>query len=167
MLMMACSMAVSAQTNRAFKKGYEGNIEIGNYAVFGKDKYGALIQATTTHGYRTGTGMFLGLGLGIAYDAVTEAPEIPVFMDAKYNFVDAAVSPFVSARSGLRFSGDYRNEMFQPFIAVSGGVDTGRFTVKLGYDYGNVRKKEYPPYSSHITVITKPSQWFCSFAIKF
>ena len=166
-LMMACSLAVSAQNNRAFKKGYQGDIEIGNYAVFGKGKFGGLIQATTTHGYRFGNGMFIGAGFGVGYDlAVDDGPVIPIYMDAKYNFLDAAVSPFASARTGIRFCGASRYEMFQPFIAIAGGIDVGRFSVKLGYDYGNVRAMTYVQYN-RVQELYKPSQLFCSFAFKF
>ena len=167
-LLLTCACLASAQNNRAFKKGYQGDVEIGNYAVFGKGKYGGMVQVTTTHGYRMGNGMFLGAGLGVGYDLVTdEGPVIPAFMDAKYNFLDAAVSPFASVRTGIRFCGASRYEMFQPFIAVAAGVDAGRFSVKLGYDYGNIRQYVLMPYSGREEVLSKPSQWFCSFAFKF
>ena len=168
-LLLSCAFMASAQNNRAFKKGYQGDIEIGNYAVFGKGKYGGMIQVSSTHGYRLGNGMFLGAGFGLVYDIVAEAaPEIPVFMDAKYNFVDASVSPYASVRTGVRFCGDYYYSMIQPFIAVSAGVDVGRFSVKLGYDYGNVHYWANSHYSNGPTEgYTKPSQLFCSFAVKF
>ena len=166
-LLLSCAFVGSAQNNRAFKKGYQGDIEIGNYAVFGKDKFGGLIQATTTHGYRFGNGMFIGAGFGVGYDlAVDDGPVIPFYMDAKYNFLDAAVSPFASVRTGCRYSGSPRTEMFQPFIAIAGGIDVGRFSVKLGYDYGNVRAMTYVQYN-RVQELYKPSQLFCSFAFKF
>lgn len=166
-LLLSCAFAGFAQNNRAFKKGYQGDVEISNYAVFGKDKYGGMILVTTTHGYRMGNGMFLGAGLGAGYDLASgDGPVIPLFMDAKYNFLDAAVSPFASARTGIRFCGAAWYDMFQPFIAVAAGVDAGRFSVKLGYDYGNIRQNAYRP-SGREVVLSKPSQWFCSFAIKF
>ena len=126
-----------------------------------------MIQATTTHGYRFGNGMFIGAGFGVGYDlAVDDGPVIPIYMDAKYNFLDAAVSPFASARTGIRFCGASRYEMFQPFIAIAGGIDVGRFSVKLGYDYGNVRAMTYVQYN-RVQELYKPSQLFCSFAFKF
>ena len=73
-LLLSCAFMASAQNNRAFKKGYQGDIEIGNYAVFGKDKAGAMVQVSTTHGYRTGTGMFLGLGVGFGNDMYIDDP---------------------------------------------------------------------------------------------
>ncbi|MBP5626428.1 MAG: hypothetical protein J6W98_05860 [Bacteroidales bacterium] len=166
-ILLSCASMASAQTNRAFRKGYQGDIEIGNYAVFGKGKYGGLVQVSTTHGYRTGTGMFLGVGFGVAYDLATEAyPEIPVFMDAKYNFLDTEFSPYASVRTGVRICGESHSEIFQPFIAIAAGVDVGRFSVKLGYDYGNLRLRYYDRYN-RIEELTKPSQLFCSFAFKF
>ncbi len=167
-LLLCCAFAGFAQNNRAFKKGYQGDVEISNYAVFGKGKYGGMILVTTTHGYRMGNGMFLGAGLGAGYDLASgSGPVIPLFLDAKYNFLDTAVSPFASVRTGIRFCGSARLEMFQPFIAVAAGVDAGRFSVKLGYDYGNIRQYVYGAYTTHDILLSKPSQWFCSFAIKF
>ena len=162
-LLLLCASMASAQTNRAFKKGYQGNVEIGNYAVFGKDKAGSLMQISTTHGYSTGTGMFVGLGFGAGYDMFVDGPMGSAFMDAKYNFIDTAVSPFASARTGFRVY-DYYG--FQPFISISGGVDVGHFTVKVGYDYGNMRTTDYFN-GARIQTFRKPSQLFCSFAVKF
>ena len=162
-ILLSCASMASAQNNRAFKKGYQGDIEIGNYAVFGKDKAGAMVQVSTTHGYRTGTGMFLGLGVGFGYDMYIADPYGSAFMDAKYNFIDTKVSPFASARTGLRFGGFGSVE---PFISIAGGVDSGRFSVKLGYDYGNVHQDEYLN-GTRVSYFRKPSQLFCSFAVKF
>jgi len=163
LILLSCASMASAQNNRAFKKGYQGDIEIGNYAVFGKDKAGSTVQVSTTHGYCTGTGMFLGAGIGLGYDMFVDGVMGSVFMDAKYNFIDTKVSPFASVRTGIRSAED---ESIQPFISIAGGIDTGRFSIKLGYDYGNVCSRDY--YSGKwIPSFRKPSQLFCSFAFKF
>ena len=161
---------VSAQTNRAYKKGYQGCVEVGNYAVFGKDKYGGMPQISTTQGYKTGTGIYLGVGAGVAYELVEDIPVFPFFLDAKYNFADTKVSPCIAARTGLRVSYDY----LAPFLSVAGGVDAGRFTIKVGYEYSSARmqEKQYANgygnvYLGTITTYRKPSQLFCSFAVNF
>ncbi len=165
-LLLSCACVASAQNNRAFKKGYEGSIELGNYAVFGKEKAGAMIQAATTHGYRFGNGMFFGVGIGLGYDFDSRGAVIPAFLDAKYNFVDAGVSPFISARTGLRVWEEGPEYGRQPFIAVAAGVDAGHLSVKLGYDYGD-RYVEKVAAGQRISGFIKPSQLFCSFAFKF
>ena len=63
-LILSCAV-LSAQESRMFRRGYRGNLEIGNYAVFGKDKVGGIAQMTTTQGFSFGDGAFVGLGLGL------------------------------------------------------------------------------------------------------
>ena len=149
-----------------FRKGYRGSVEIGNYAVFGKDKYGGLAQISVTQGYSFGNGAFVGLGLGIATD-LGGSPIIPLYMDAKYNFINGKVSPFASVRTGLRFSPTH-SEYLSVGIALGGGVDFGRFSVKLGYEYSASRQFAYNPQTSNYTeYFSKPSVLFCSFAFNF
>lgn len=169
-LLLSCACMASAQNNRAFQKGYEGNVEYSSFAVFGKDKLGSMIQLSTTHGYRTGWGVFLGAGVGVDYDFYLSDTVLSAFLDAKYNFVDAKVSPFAEVRSGVR-GYDKRIDVVQPFVSIAGGIDTGRFSVKLGYDYSNIAVDVYDSSSyggNYVgTAYRKPSQLFCSFAFKF
>jgi hypothetical protein len=163
LILLSTASVASAQTNRAFKKGYRATIEVTNSAVFGKDKIGGLIQANTTHGYRVGNGIFLGAGFGIGYDMIADDYLIPMYLDAKYNFLDQKISPFVNLRTGIRFNGSARNEQFADFIAISGGIDVGRFSVKLGYEYGSTRRRAWTPQGGAVEAFEKPSQLFCSF----
>ena len=102
-----------------FRRGYRGNIEIGNYAVFGKDKVGGLAQLTTTQGYSFGDGAFVGAGLGAGVD-LNGSLYFPLFLDAKYNFLDRRTSPFAAVRTGLRYSPDEEYISFN--IALGGGA---------------------------------------------
>lgn len=162
LILLSTASVASAQTNRAFKKGYRATIEVTNSAVFGKNKIGGLIQANTTHGYRFGDGFFLGAGFGIGYDMLADDFFIPLYMDAKYNFLDQKISPFVNLRTGIRYNGGV-HEQFADFISVSGGVDTGRFSVKLGYEYGATRRRTWTRQGGAVEAFEKPSQLFCSF----
>ena len=63
-LTLVSGVQASAQTNRSFRKGYRGDVELGNYATFGKDEAGGMILFTSTHGYSMGNGMFIGGGAG-------------------------------------------------------------------------------------------------------
>lgn len=169
-LLLCCFGSISAQTSRPFQKGYQGSVEVGNYAVFGKDKSGGMMQLTTTHGFRMGNGVYLGAGVGVAYSLTTSDYVIPLFLDAKYNFIDTSVSPFVNLRSGIRFNGSV-NQTLGSFISIACGVDSGRFSVKIGYDYGATRQcvAHYngANWIGEDILLLKPSQLFCSFAVNF
>lgn len=167
---LATGFTCAAQMNRAFRKGYQGSIEIRNGAVFGKDKVGGMLQLTTLQGYRMGNGLFLGAGAGVSYDLVDDIVVFPLFLDAKYIFLDDKVSPFAAARTGFRMEG---RDYLAPFVSISAGVDAGRFTIRLGYEYCSVRRmhREYN-YTTDIVYLKnisfrKPSQLFCSFAVNF
>lgn len=164
LLLVACSLTLSAQESRMFRKGYRGNLEIGNYAVFGKDKVGGLALLTTTHGYSFGDGAFVGVGLGVGAD-LNGSLYFPIFMDAKYNFIDGRTSPFAAIRTGLRY--DPNDEYISCGIALGGGVDFGRHSVKLGYEYSVSKANDYDHHGSYSYIYAKPSFLFCSFAFNF
>ena len=154
LLLTLCTLTLSAQESRTYRKGYRGNIEIGNYTIIGKDKYGGLAQITTSQGYSFGNGAYIGLGLGAGFD-----------LDAKYNFIDNKVSPFASVRAGIRFSPEV-NEYLSYGFAIGGGVDFGRYSVKLGYEY-NAAKASIYSQGRYEEIYSKPSLLFCSFAFNF
>ncbi|MDO4999848.1 MAG: hypothetical protein Q4E27_06350 [Bacteroidales bacterium] len=167
---LAVCFTSSAQTNRAFRKGFQGSVEIGNSAVFGKDKAGGLMELTLTPGYRTGYGLFLGAGMGIGYNLATNDYVIPAYFDAKYNFLDRKVSPFAGIRTGIRFNGS-PSSCIGNFIILSGGINAGAFSIRLGYEYAANRYRQ-PVYRDHswvtdVTTLEKPSMLFCSFAVNF
>lgn len=164
LLLSLCTLTLSAQESRTYRKGYRGNIEIGNYTIIGKDKYGGLAQITTSQGYSFGNGAYIGLGLGAGFD-LGGSVYIPLFMDAKYNFIDNKVSPFASVRAGIRFSPEVDSYLSYGF-AIGGGVDFGRYSVKLGYEY-NAAKASIYSQGRYEEIYSKPSLLFCSFAFNF
>ena len=128
---LAVCFTSSAQTNRAFRKGFQGSVEIGNSAVFGKDKAGGLMELTLTPGYRTGYGLFLGAGMGIGYNLATDDYVIPAYFDAKYNFLDQKVSPFAGIRTGFRYNGSPQFSIGN-LSPLSAGIDAGAFSIRHG-----------------------------------
>ena len=162
-LILSCA-ALSAQESRMFRKGYRGNIEIGNYAVFGKDKVGGIAQLTTTQGFSFGDGAFVGVGLGLGLDLNGDY-YLPLFLDAKYNFLDRRTSPFACVRTGLRYGPD--SEYLSYGIALGGGVDFGRHSIRLGYEYSVSATKEYAMYGGYAYAYAKPNFLYCSFAFNF
>ena len=162
LLALGC-ITLSAQESRMFRRGYRGNVEIGNYAVFGKDIYGGIAQLTTTQGFSLGDGAFVGLGLGAGLDLNGEL-FLPVYLDAKYNFIDRNTSPFAAVRTGLRFGLD--DGYVGYCISLGGGVDFGRYTIRLGYEYSVSKITEYQRYEV-VYRYGKPNMLVCSFAFNF
>ena len=165
-----CSSIVSeAQTNRSYKKGYRGMVELENYATFGKDKVGGLFQISTTHGYSLGNGVFIGAGIGCGYGIASDQYLVSAFIDSKYTLFDTTVSPFVSARTGFCL-GTERNNLFGQMVSISFGIDVNRLSVKIGYQYCPMKEQvvlDGVARQSTTTVFTKLNQVFCTFAFNF
>lgn len=161
-LILSCAV-LSAQESRMFRRGYRGNVEIGNYAVFGKDKVGGIAQLTTTQGFSFGDGAFVGFGLGMGVDLNQEL-FLPLFLDAKYNFIDRRTSPFAAVRTGLRYGPD--DEYVSYGISLGGGVDFGRHSIRIGYEYSVSSMKTYV-LGEYVSQYAKPNFLFCSFAFNF
>ena len=152
-LLAVLYVSAFAQENRAFVQGYSGNVEFANMVLFGKDMFGSRYQLATTHGYNFGSGAFVGGGVGIMYDTRIAGPVASAFLDAKYNFCDTKVSPFIAVRSGVRFW-----NLFGNFVNIGGGIDFGRFSARLSYELSG--------YTISRT-LTKDNTLFCSFAFWF
>ena len=161
-LILSCAV-LSAQESRMFRRGYRGNLEIGNYAVFGKDKVGGIAQMTTTQGFSFGDGAFVGLGLGLGVD-LNGSFFFPVFLDAKYNFIDRRTSPFAAVRTGLRYGPD--EEYVSYGISLGGGMDFGRYSIRVGYEYSVSKTTTYVQHG-YANQYVKPNFLFCSFAFNF
>ena len=151
-LLVVLCVSAFAQENRSFIKGYSGNVELANMALFGKDMFGSRFQLATTHGYNFGSGAFVGGGVGIMYDT-TIGPVASVHLESKYNFCDTKVSPFVAVRSGIRFC-----NLFGNFVNIGGGMDFGRFSARLSYELSGYTKGN---------LLSKDNAVFCSLAFRF
>ena len=170
LLLTLCTLTLSAQESQMFRKGYRANIELGNHTIIGKGQYGGLVQVTTSQGYSFGNGAYVGLGAGVGVELDGDV-YIPLFMDAKYNFIDNKISPFASVRTGLLFGPEgghsYGNYISYGF-SLGGGVDFGRFSIKLGYEYYAAASKSYNTRAGRYEIsYSKPSMLFCSFAFNF
>lgn len=161
-LLLCCAFAGFAQNNRAFKKGYQGNIELGNYFVAEENATGVAYQLTTTQGFRSGNGMYYGFGIGVAYNVWVDKFYAPIFLEAKYNLIDTKVSPFIALRAGAH-AGD---GLVIPFMNLSTGVDLKRFAFRIGYETGSTRGDVYS--NGHFAyAYDKHERVFCSVAFKF
>ena len=138
-LFLSSSYALG-QVNRSFKTGYRGSVELEGSAVKGKmsggyEHPGDWFKLATIHGYRLGSGVFLGAGFGYAFWVSEDMEFGSLFVDAKYNFKDTTASPFVEGRMGYSFCTNSRYETGGLFVNGAAGVDFGRFSVRLGYEY--------------------------------
>ena len=151
-----------AQTNRSFRKGYRGNVEVGNYAAFGKGEVDGRVLLSSTHGYSMGNGMFIGAGVGYGYEIASDLYLVSAFLESKYNLLDTTVSPFLDVRTGFDFAGG-KEQVSGQFVALSCGVDVQRLSVKVGYEYCPIRQQDV----QRVVTFRKPSFLFCAFAINF
>lgn len=175
------SAIVSAQSNRAFKKGYRGSVEMSAgvvngriqqdfqlYSNVGKEMQPEeIIRFATIHGYSFGTGLFVGAGLGYNFTLINSAQYASVFVDAKYNFKDAPASPFMESRLGYNMFGETRSDNGGAFFSIIGGVQTGRFSVSVGYEYCPLKQYNRVSNSSFVWSFYSMNMYFLSFAFDF
>ena len=130
------SVAAFAQQHRVFEKGYAGNVSVG-----GMWSRGIVAEATTSHGYSFGNGLYMGLGAGIH----SEIEFSPLFADIRYAFGKEVNRPFVGVKLGMAF--------FNPeylFVNPSFGVDFGRVSASLSYVQWNADLKATNGITGHV-----------------
>ena len=101
-------------------------------------------------GYKLADKFRLGVGVGFSYldllyaDNYREASAyVPVFVDAKYKFVDEGIAPYVGGSVGysvfIPYSDYVKNEklgfMFYPHFGVEFPLKKGAFILEAGYKY--------------------------------
>lgn len=141
------SVTATAQTNRAFRAGYRGSVELESSAFRGRfqdgtERPGELIQLATVHGYSWGNGVFLGMGVGYSSWLSEDSQFVSVFLNARYNIKDTVASPFIEGRTGYSFCTTTRLETGGLFVRMSVGVGFGHFSASLGYEYLPVKELE-------------------------
>lgn len=140
---MLC-ISTSAQ-NALYKSGYYGNIELDLGSTFGfsadAPDRGLNAGVLTSHGYSSGTGLYVGAGAGLIFNTEHYSYiSVPVFADIKYSFVDNDFSPFVSCKIGTVINEELGAGVY---CAPSVGVDMKRYSVFLKYDCGTGRSSWY------------------------
>ncbi len=122
--------ADTVSTSRMYRRHYRADIELSwsNPNTWG---------ITSSHGYSSGNGLYVGGGAGFAAEFIANQASaaylIPVFADVKYSFMNKLASPFVSLKAGGY--ADVTNTDMRTFANPAVGVDIGRFSVKVGYEY--------------------------------
>lgn len=128
--MSLCASAADRQTPFS-SPGYAGNVGIELGGIVERGVSAAIL---TEHGYQFGFGLFTGIGTGVIYtpEAELSIAAIPFFLDVRYRFMDGEASPFVSMKFGGCY---YYDTSFGLYAAPSVGVDIGRWSLFLKYDY--------------------------------
>lgn len=114
-----------------FKRGYRANIGL---AASIPDMW----EITTSHGFSFGNGLYLGGGVGFAAEFTPTYKSAPIyltplFVDFKYSFDNRQTSPFINLSTGAY--ADITNIGIRYFLNPSLGVDIGRFSINVGYEY--------------------------------
>lgn len=162
-----------AQTNRAWKKGYHGNLELGASAMTLKTMGSSsaepdeVIRLSTTHGYAFGNGVFIGAGAGCNFLLIENVQFASVFMDVKYNFVDASASPFIEGRTGYNYCTSQKNETGGLFVSTAAGVDFGRMSARIGYELAPIKENVRASNGALSYVLCTSNQFFFSLAFNF
>ena len=139
---MVSSAAVSAQTSRYYKKGYHGSFELGTGVGVGKMDAGFVLDDNHVFLGEQKPGELIRLsGLGWNFELFEGAQYASAFADMKYNFFDASVCPFIEGRAGYYFqTNGPRYETGGMFVSVATGVDFGRFSARLGYEFSPLKQ---------------------------
>lgn len=135
MLVLMCStMAQDAEqsTHRMFRRGYRADIQLAANTY--KQSF-----ISTSHGYSFGNGLYVGGGaaFGVEYQPDFNATPFylsSLFVDGKYTLTQWRVAPFIALRMGSIVTVE-DNPAGRFFINPAVGVDWGRISLKVGYEY--------------------------------
>lgn len=132
LIILSCNIELIAQTIGIQEKGYRGYIAFGGDVGVTKGLVSNSFSLLTSHGFSTGEGGYVGVGTGIKYEWSNMA-KLPVFVEAKYNFFNAFLSPFADCRIGGEVI--FGEERLGGALVISPalGVDFSRFGIRVGY----------------------------------
>ena len=122
---------------------YKGFVDFG--ITFGEDAFG--FSATTTHGAQINPYIYVGGGLGIYYDLLSEEAAVPIYADFKVNVLKGRISPVLDMRlgysAGEEISGLYASIMPGCQFGLKGKT---ALTLSLGYEFFGWGEKPIPNY---------------------
>lgn len=135
--------SVTASAQNVFKKGYQGNVEVGS--LFADNLYATV---STVHGFSTGKGMFIGVG-AVADLSLADLSGIPDFYashprpfcggtmaggfaDCRFGFGNAESKLKLSLDAKLGAEYDLTNSTLVLFGRPSLGISFGNITISGG-----------------------------------
>lgn len=149
----------SNSVSAGLEKGYHAFIEAG-YGV-GTGDYGVdRIELSTTHGYQINPYIFVGGGLGVNYYHSPDLWSMPIFANARVNFINSKISPFfdlkIGAAIGLTnnsessYSGEAKGSVSGFYFSPSIGCRFNKFTISAGYELQHLSAEaKYTSYSNY------------------
>lgn len=117
-------------------KGYRNFTTLG--VTIGTGDYGdEAIEVLTSHGYQFNPYFYLGGGLGVSYHTDWETTFIPIFANARVNFLNANIVPFFDFKIGYSpFDGT--GLYISPSVGTSFSIGTrSAISCSLGYTFQN------------------------------
>jgi hypothetical protein len=174
MTLIVVLMTCSSLDAQIFSKNtrYKGMVELTNTSSLGKDNISSIMQVTTTHGAFYNNRLFFGVGAGISYEVSDETVIIPLFADSRYYFTNTTgLSPFVMARTGIRYNGS-TTSIISPFIGIGAGIEHKHLSVCVGIDKATtiIDRAIYDESHGYIGkqhLVNNPFAISCSFAVVF
>lgn len=129
------------------KAGYKGFVDVGYTVGLGDNGVGR-IAFSTTHGYQINPYVFVGAGAGV--NCYTQngstAWGIPIFADARANFLNNSISPFLDVKIGYSVA-DISGFYFSPSIGCRFGLSSKvALTLSIGYE---MQRAEFYYYYSY------------------
>ncbi len=110
---LACVFTALAINAQQLQKGYHGFADVG-YCICNSQLKPSVVEVTTSHGYQFNPYLFLGAGVGFIFNGEAKWGEvgghpynkrdskvdIPIFFNARANFMKTKFCPFVDGKVG-------------------------------------------------------------------
>jgi hypothetical protein len=135
-MLLTGAVTASAQTANVYQKsGYKGFVEAG-YTVGIDDNNFGRVEVSTSHGYQFNPYFFLGVGLALSYYTEPEKSAMPIFADARVNFLKGKFVPFAGVKIGYTTSDAVKGFYFAPSVGVKMMLSRhSALNFSLGYVY--------------------------------
>jgi len=146
----------SIKNNSNIKTGYFNFTDIGVLIGSTNSQYSAPLSIMMVNAYRFKQRISAGIGVGLEFFST---PVIPVFIDARYDFYESNLSPFVYLKAGYSFQTGQDYYYYEtssskggPMLGTGVGIrvslgEKSQFVASLGYRYQNLSYTYYEEWS--------------------
>lgn len=139
----ATDYRTDAKSAKFRKRGYRAFVETGGAVGIGE--YGdGVFSVSTSHGFQFNPYFYVGGGLALEYHGMWEEVFVPVFANARVNFLKTRVTPFFDMKMGVSLSS---SPGFYMCPSVGVGISfTPRLALNIGMGF-NLQMAEFYEYS--------------------
>ena len=133
------SISLNAQnvSNSLEKKGPVCEVTVGYYQIKANVDVSMGAAAEISSGYSFGKGIYLGVGSGVRFwnnspfpDYYDNSKLIPMFVEARYSFLNTPVKPFVDIKGGILTN--LTTKSVDNLVRPAVGLSYGRFSCSVG-----------------------------------